>query len=288
MGITAAVIVAGVLIAFFFLGRMFKPLIQAKLALNEVSQGEGDLTRRIDITTHDEVGQLASGFNIFIKKIRAIVAEIAHNTEKARDIADKAARRSQGASEKIEALNKAAGAIGRINETITEISEQTNLLALNATIEAARAGEAGKGFAVVANEIKELARETTTATLDIKTQINEVQGTTNTTVDEINQIVRVIANVNEIVNIIATAVEEQSATTREISNNIAQTSQGIRDVNEKVNNSSAVSDKISQDVEKVNRAAGEIASGIGQVNNSVDQMSQMASKLNQMVNRFKI
>jgi methyl-accepting chemotaxis protein len=365
MGITAAVIVVGVLIAFFFLGRMFKPLIQAKLALNEVSQGEGDLTRRIDITTHDEVGQLASGFNIFIEKIRAIVAEIAqnskrldhssteladisenmsenavqtsskaesvssasrdmstnlinvatamehnstnvefiasaaeemnatineiaHNTEKARDIADKAAQQSQGASEKIEALNKAAGSIGKINETITEISEQTNLLALNATIEAARAGEAGKGFAVVANEIKELAKETATATLDIKTQINEVQGTTNTTVDEINQIVSVIANVNEIVNIIATAVEEQSATTREISNNIAQTSQGIRDVNEKVNNSGAVSDKISQDVGEVNRAAGEIASGIGQVNNSVDQMSQMASKLNQMVNRFKI
>ena len=82
MGITAAVIVAGVLIAFFFLGRMFKPLIQAKLALNEVSQGEGDLTRRIDITTHDEVGQLASGFNIFIKKIRAIVAEITQNSKR--------------------------------------------------------------------------------------------------------------------------------------------------------------------------------------------------------------
>mgnify|MGYP003564585444 CR=1 FL=1 len=363
--IVAAVIAAGVLIAFFFLGRIFRPLVQTKLALYEVSQGEGDLTRRIDVVTHDEVGQLASDFNIFIEKIRTIVSEIAQNskqldqsstelvgisekmsenavqtsskaesvssasrdmsvnlvnvaaameqsstnvgfiasaaeemngtiteiaqnTEKARDIADEAAQRSQGASEKMEALNKATGAIGQINETITEISEQTNLLALNATIEAARAGEAGKGFAVVANEIKELARETATATLDIKNQINEVQNTANTTVGEINQIMSVIANVDEIVNIIASSVEEQSATTQEISNNIVQTSQGIQDVNEKVNNSSLVSDEISQDVGKVNHAAGKIASGISQVKNSADQMSQMASKLNEMVNRFKI
>lgn len=42
-------------------------------------------------------------------------------------------------------LGESAKKIGRVTETITEISEQTNLLALNATIEAARAGKLGKG-----------------------------------------------------------------------------------------------------------------------------------------------
>jgi methyl-accepting chemotaxis protein len=364
VGIITTVILTGVLIAFFLLGRMLRPLVQAKLALDEVSQGEGDLTRRIDVATKDEVGQLASGFNTFMEKIRTIVAEIAQNStqldrsstqlaeiseqmsenalqtsskassvssaskemsanlinvaaameqsstntgliataseemnvtiteiarssEKAKGIADEAAQRSQGASQKIEALNKAAAAIGKITDTINEISEQTNLLALNATIEAARAGEAGKGFAVVANEIKELAKETATATLDIKNQINEVQDTTNGTVDEIDQIINVIANVNDVVNIIATSVEEQSVTTQEISDSIAQTSQGIREVNEKVNISSTVSDGISQDIGEVNSAAAEIASGISQVKNNADQMSLMASTLNEIVNKFK-
>ena len=72
--------------------------------------------------------------------------------------------KSKSASEKIDNLGRAAQDIGKVTETITEISEQTNLLALNATIEAARAGEAGKGFAVVANEIKELAKQTAKAT----------------------------------------------------------------------------------------------------------------------------
>jgi methyl-accepting chemotaxis protein len=68
-------------------------------------------------------------------------------------------------------LGAAANSIGKVIETITDISEQVNLLALNATIEAARAGEAGKGFAVVANEIKELAKQTAAATQDIKEKI---------------------------------------------------------------------------------------------------------------------
>lgn len=48
------------------------------------------------------------------------------------------------------------------------MTEQTTMLALNTPIVAARAGEAGKGFAVVAHAVKELARQTNTATEDIR------------------------------------------------------------------------------------------------------------------------
>ncbi len=77
--------------------------------------------------------------------------------------------KSEQALQRVDELGIAANEISKVTEVITETSVQTNLLALNATIEAARAGEAGKGFAVVANEIKDLAKQTAQATLDIKT-----------------------------------------------------------------------------------------------------------------------
>ena len=101
---------------------------------------------------------------------------------------------------------------------------------MNATIEAARAGEAGKGFAVVANEIKELARQTAAATVNIKDQISEMQNTTSITVADIEQISVVILEINNVINGIATAVEEQSAASGEIANNISQASLGIAEI----------------------------------------------------------
>ena len=89
------------------------------------------------------------------EQMSATIEEIAQNTEKGRVITSQAVENAQLVSEKVGELGIAAVEVGKVTESINDISEQTNLLALNATIEAARAGEAGKGFAVVANEIKE-------------------------------------------------------------------------------------------------------------------------------------
>jgi methyl-accepting chemotaxis protein len=222
------------------------------------------------------------------EQMSATINEIAQNAEQARSISGEAVSQSKNAGQKMDVLGKAAQAIGKVTETITEISEQTNLLALNATIEAARAGEAGKGFAVVANEIKELAKQTAMATQDIKKQIEDIQQTTITTVSEIDQISAVIARVNDIVATIATAVEEQSAATREIATNIAQASQGISEVNQNVGQSSAAASQITQEIAAVNASAGEISSSSGQVRQSVDDLQRMASDLNAIVAGFKI
>ncbi len=148
------------------------------------------------------------------EEMTATISQIAGNAEQAHGISEMAVKKAEDTSKRMVELGAAADAISRVTETITEISEQTNLLALNATIEAARAGEAGKGFAVVANEIKELAKQTAEATLDIKRQIDGVQSTTSTAVGEIKEISKVINSVNEIVATISTAVGEQWASNR--------------------------------------------------------------------------
>lgn len=222
------------------------------------------------------------------EQMSATINEISGNTEKGRLITNGAVSQANLVSTRVAELGKAAVAVGKVTETINDISEQTNLLALNATIEAARAGEAGKGFAVVANEIKDLAKQTAEATQDIRLKIEGIQNSTESTVTEIDQIEKVITDVDEIVGTIATAVEEQSASTKEIANNVNQAAQGIQDVNEKVAESSTVSATIATDVKSVNQASDEIANGSVQVNQSAGELSCLAEDLKRMMAQFKV
>lgn len=222
------------------------------------------------------------------EQMTASVSEIAQNSEKARKITGTAVTKAQDTSKKVDALGNAAQAIGKVTEVITEISEQTNLLALNATIEAARAGEAGKGFAVVANEIKELAKQTAEATLEIKNQIEGVQGSTQQTVADINEICEVIGKVDETVGIIAAAVEEQSVTTQDIAGNISQASAGVQEVNGNVAQSTEVTVSISRDIAEVSQASNEMTNSSSQVNISAEELAGMAETINGMVGKFKV
>ncbi len=222
------------------------------------------------------------------EEMSSTIGEIAQNAEKARGISDAAAKKAANASTNMDQLGAAANSIGKVIETITDISEQVNLLALNATIEAARAGEAGKGFAVVANEIKELAKQTAQATQDIKDKIEGIQGTTSSTIGQISEITQVITDVNSVVANIATAVEQQSAATREIATNVAQASQGIQEVNENVNQGSSVSSEISREVAGVSVSMNEMSNSSSQVNLSAQELSKLSESLKQMVDQFKI
>ena len=83
--------------------------------------------------------------------------------------------RRRAVSESTTIVQSVLGRISTISAEIDGIAGQTNLLALNATIEAARAGEAGKGFAVVADEVRSLARRSSTSTSEIANLVLETR-----------------------------------------------------------------------------------------------------------------
>ncbi len=216
------------------------------------------------------------------------IGEIAGNSEKARRITGSATSKAKQITEQMSRLGEVAQGIGKVTETINEISAQTNLLALNATIEAARAGSAGKGFAVVANEIKTLAQQTAAATEDIKGRIDGVQSSARNGIGAIEQISGVIAEISEIVSSIAAAIEEQSTVTKEISRNISEASAGVRDANRQVVESSAVTQGIVSHISEVNQTAGKMAADGGHVEASAAQLATIAARLRSSMETFRI
>ncbi len=167
----------------------------------------------------DTAGQAASSASA-TEEMNAAVSEIARTTASTVALAREVVEAATSSGESMEKLRSRTEEIGGIVDMITKIAEQTNLLALNATIEAARAGEAGRGFAVVASEIKELSRETTTATAKIAEMIAAIQGGSGEATSAIAHVTALVEQVGNEQTTVAAAVEEQTATSAEISRSV--------------------------------------------------------------------
>ncbi|MBF0112033.1 MAG: methyl-accepting chemotaxis protein [Desulfamplus sp.] len=269
---------------------LFKSTEEVSNQSNTIAAAAEELSSNMN-TVVDASEQASSNISMVAsaaEEMTATIGEIAQSASKTRTLSDNAVKKVISSSERIDLLGNSAQEIGVVIETIREISEQTNLLALNATIEAARAGEAGKGFAVVASEIKELAKQTSIASLSIKEKIEAIQSSTTDTVSEIKEISKVINDVNDMISTIATAVEEQSATTKEIANNVADASHGIQNVSENVMQSARVVDEIAEGIAATNQAVNQISSSSSQVNKRAEELNSLAGKLKSEVGKFVV
>lgn len=194
-----------------------------------------------------------------IEEMQASISEVASNATEAARVANDAVDVAHQTSSTITKLDASSEEIGRVIDVINTIAEQTNLLALNATIEAARAGEAGKGFAVVANEVKELATQTAHATREISERIGAIQIDTRDAVTANARIGDTIDRINEISNVIASAVEEQSVTTSEIGRNIEEAAASSRGIAHSINDVAAIATDTTTSAEATSTAAQELS-----------------------------
>ena len=207
------------------------------------------------------------------EEMSASIKEIAKNANDAAKVATEAVKAASETNKTVAKLGESSIEIGKVIKVITSIAQQTNLLALNATIEAARAGEAGKGFAVVANEVKELAKQTAAATEDISQKIEAIQGDTKGAVVAIDQISKIINQINDIQNTIASAVEEQTVTTNEIARNATEAAKG--------------STEISKNITNVSEAAKNTTEGANNTLSAATELSKLAADLKRVVDLAK-
>lgn len=212
---------------------------QLTLSSRELKKGHDELAQYIENTgmqanvasaAAEEISHSLQAALCGTQQMAECVVDIAKNSSDAASFAAEAVKSSEQTSSAINKLGQSSNEIGVVVKTIGAIASQTNLLALNATIEAARAGDAGRGFAVVANEVKELARQTSDATEDIATRIQDIQTSTSQAIAAIESITKVIRKIYDYQNSIASAVEEQTATTTEIEQRLAQAAEGSSEV----------------------------------------------------------
>ena len=128
--LSAIAIVISALIVFYVLSRTIKPIVTVAETLKDISEGEGDLTRSVNVYSKDEVGELAKYFNQTLDKIKNLVIIIKNEAAKLSDIgSDLSSNMTQTAA----AVNQITANIQSIKGRV--INQSASVTQTNATME---------------------------------------------------------------------------------------------------------------------------------------------------------
>lgn len=145
-------------------------------AIDMVSKKSGDTQRQTALLLED-----ITHIQTYADQTGSITEDMARNFDESRKVTEDMVETMRGFSENslrtaqsITDLQNEMKQIDQVVSFITAIAAKTNLLALNASIEAARAGEAGRGFAVVAEEVRVLAEQSNSSSVEIRDIITSI------------------------------------------------------------------------------------------------------------------
>ncbi|WP_261653472.1 methyl-accepting chemotaxis protein [Erwinia mallotivora] len=186
---------------------------------NGIADGNADLS--------DRTATQAAALEQTAASMEELTATVSHNAGNARDARELAGQTADSTHKGEQLVRTVASAMNGIAEgsekirqftaTINGIAFQTNILALNAAVEAARAGDQGRGFAVVASEVRSLAQRSATAAKEIEqliadtvSRVDHGRSAADSAGAIMDEVLRGVGGVNELIGQIALASEEQS------------------------------------------------------------------------------
>lgn len=176
-------------------------------------------------------------------------------------------------------INEKAQAINAIVGAITKVADETNLLSVNAAIEAEKAGEFGLGFLIVAREIRRLADQTASATLDIERMIRQMQAAVAAGVvemdrfgDSLRTVLDDVDHVGQRVQGIIAHVEDDTIRFVQVTEGMRSQAAGAKQIDEAMRTLSVGARRTIESAGEFGNAAGELQTAIGSLKSAVAMM----------------
>ena len=199
MIIGAVILIIMALMTSWFVATQLRGLTNITNALTDIAEGDGDLTRRLEVKSQDEVGILADKFNKFVDRLHEMVKQVKIVTGKlnegANQAADSAAQRSERIQRQQDEITMVATAVTEMASATAEIAGNAESTAKNSNQSVELGAQGFKQMQQSKQSIDQLAKELTSAV----TIIGELEVNAN----EISTILSTIRGIAEQTNLLA-------------------------------------------------------------------------------------
>jgi methyl-accepting chemotaxis protein len=123
---TIVAVIATVVLLGMLIRVLMQPLLLMGRAMRDIAQGEGDLTKRLNVQSRDEFGELATSFNQFVERIHGSIREVSSATQQLNEVAKLVVNASNSSmvnsDEQASRTNSVAAAINELGAAAQEIA----------------------------------------------------------------------------------------------------------------------------------------------------------------------
>ena len=262
-----------------------RPLDEVVSQLRDISEGEGDLTKRLAVRSRDEIGELARWFNIFMDKLQGIMVQVGAVTgsvaSASQQLSAASEELSSGTQEQASSLEETAASLEEITGTVKQNADnarQANQLAVGSRGTAERGGGVVTRAVVAMGEINKSSKRIG----DIITTIDEIAFQTNLLA--LNAAVEAARAGEQGRGFAVVAAEVRSLAqrsamaAREVKDLIGDSVAKVDSGSELVNQSGKTLEEIVASVKRVTDIIGEIAAASQEQSTGIDQVNKADRK----------
>ena len=279
IGVMVVVLLVAGTGVFLVAHKISSSIVSAGAMLKDIAEGEGDLTRTMTVQAKGEVAEMVRSFNLFVEKIRVVIAEVKNKAlrlnDSSRDLAGISEHLSQGTEQTSVKAGKVSEAAGTMSGNVSAVAAAMEQASINMGMVTTAVEE----MTATINEIAENTGKASTITSEAVQQTDHASvqvSELGSAAQQIGNVVETITEISEQVNLLALNATIEAARAGDAGKGFAVVANEIKEL---ARQTADATGEIKKKVEDIQSSTRGTVVQIGTITDVVKQVNEIVSTI---------